>query len=328
MRAAFYEAQGAAADVMQVGNLPDPQPGPGEVRVKVSVAGLCPGDMKFRTGFAGEPLAFPRIVPHQDGAGIIDRVGEGVDPNRVGQRVWVYMAQSGQPFGAAAEYLTLPAERAVPLPDSVSFETRATLGVNAITAHRCLFADGDIRGLRLLIQGGAGGVGLAAILLAKWAGAWVAATVSRKAQADVVAKAGADLIIYRYEDDIVERISGATDGEGVDRIIDVDLATNSETDVNCLAANGVVVAYATENPSAELRLPFLRSMFQSHVFRFVFYYSIPKAAFEQAIRDVTTCAEIGAYRPEIAKIFPLKEIIAAHEAVETGDALGKVLVSI
>ncbi len=327
MRAAFYEAQGAAADVMQVGHLPDPQPGAGEVRVRVSVAGLCPGDMKFRTGFAGEPLAFPRIVPHQDGAGIIDSVGEGVDPDRVGQRVWIYKAQSGQPFGAAAEYVTLPAERAVPLPGTVSFEIGATLGVNAITAHRCLFADGDIRGRRLLVQGGAGGVGLAVILLAKWAGAWVAATVSRKAQADVVARAGADLIIFRHEN-IAECVSAATNGKGVDRIIDVDLATNSKTDVDCLAANGIVVAYATENPRAELRLPFLRSLFQSHVFRFVFYYSIPQDAFEQAIRDVTACAENGAYRPEIAKIFPLEEIVAAHEAVETGHAPGKVLVSI
>ncbi len=154
MRAALYEAQGAAADVMQVGHLPDPQPGAGEVRVRVSVAGLWPGDMKFRTGFAGEPLAFPCIVPHQDGAGIIDSVGEGVDPDRVGQRVWIHKAQSGQPFGAAAEYVTLPAERAVPLPETVSFEIGATLGVIAITAHRCLFADGDIRGRRLLVQGG------------------------------------------------------------------------------------------------------------------------------------------------------------------------------
>ncbi len=149
----------------------------------------------------------------------------------------------------------------------------------------------------------------------------------RKAQADVVARAGADLIIFRDEN-IAACVSAATNGKGVDRIIDVDLATNSVTDVNCLAANGIVVAYATENPRAELRLPFLRSKFQSHVFRFVFYYSILQDAFEQAIRDVTACADIGAYRPEIAKIFPLEEIVAANEAVETGHTPGKVLVSI
>lgn len=328
MRAAWYEAQGAAAKVLTVGEMPDPEPGIGEVRVQIAVSGLSPGDIKFRTSFSGSPMAFPRIIPHQDGAGVIDQVGPGVSPARIGERVWVYKAQSGQPFGTAAEYVVLPSDRAVPLPDHVSFQTGASLGIAAITAHRCLFADGDLRGRKVLVHGGAGAVGTAAILLAKWAGAWVATTVGREQQADVARDAGADLVIDRHREDVAARIADATNGKLVDRIVDVDLAANAARNAACLAPSGVTAAYATEDPEAELRLPFLQTMFTSHVFRFVFYYTIPDDAFRLAVREVSACVASGAYSPRIARSFPLERIAEAHEAQESGQAVGKILIDL
>jgi NADPH:quinone reductase len=174
---------------------------------------------------------------------------------------------------------TLPSAHAVPLAENVSFEIGASLGIAGITAHRCLFADGDVRGRRVLVQGGGGAVGTAAILLAKWAGAWVAATVSRDAQAEVARNAGADLVINRHSENIAARVKEATRDRGVERIVDVDLANNVDTDIACLAPSGVVTAYATEDPQAKLTMPFLRSMFGGYAVRFVFLYTIPHRAF-------------------------------------------------
>ena len=328
MKAAFYESQGAAADVLKVGEMIDPKPGIGEVRVRVAVSALSPGDIKFRTGFSGSPMPFPRIVPHQDGAGVIDEVGQGVSAERVGERVWLYKAQSGQPFGTAAEYVVLPSDHAVPLPANASFQIGATLGIAGLTAHRCLFADGDLRGRKILVQGGGGAVGTAAILLAKWAGAWVATTVGRDDQAEVARNAGADLIINRHDDDLTARISEATAGAGVDRIVDVDLAANAAVNATCLAPSGITAAYATEDPRAELRLPFLKTMFSSHVFRFVFYYTIPDEAFRVAIREVNACVAAGAYQPKIGATFSLDEIVQAHLAQERGKTVGKIVIEI
>lgn len=326
MQAAYYDRQGAATEVLLVGNLPDPEPGFGEVRVKIAVSGLNPTDIKARTGFAGMPMPFPRIIPHQDGAGTIDRVGPGVAESRIGQRVWLYKAQYGRAFGTAAEYCVVPSENAVPLPDNASFEIGASLGVAAITAHRCLFADGDLRGRRVLVQGGGGAVGTAAILLAKWAGAWVAATVSRPEQETVARNAGADLVINRHSEDIAARIKTATAGAGVERIVDVDLANNADLDIACLAPNGVVTAYATEDPAAVLKMPFRATMFGSYVFRFVFFTSIPDEAFRIAIKEVTACVAAGAYVPHIGLELSLDRIAEAHAAQESGKTVGKILV--
>jgi NADPH2:quinone reductase len=328
VKAAYYERQGNAADVLVIGNLPDPEPSFGEVRVKVVFSGLNPTDIKARTGFAGRPMPFPRIVPHQDGAGIIDKVGVGVSESRIGDRVWLYKAQTGQPFGSAAEYITLPSAHAVPLAENVSFEIGASLGIAGITAHRCLFADGDVRGRRVLVQGGGGAVGTAAILLAKWAGAWVAATVSRDAQAEVARNAGADLVINRHSENIAARVKEATRDRGVERIVDVDLANNVDTDIACLAPSGVVTAYATEDPQAKLTMPFLRSMFGGYAVRFVFLYTIPHRAFQDAVDDVSACAASGAYQPKIGLTLPLEKIADAHLAQEGGRVVGKILLSI
>lgn len=235
MRAAFYERQGTAREVLTVGELPDPQPGAGEVRVRIVVSGINPSDIKTRVGFGGKAMPFPRIVPHQDGSGVIDSVGPSVSQERIGERVWVYMAQTGRAFGTAAEFVVVPSRQAVRLADNVPFGVGASFGVPAMTAHRCLFADTDLRGKRVLVQGGAGAVGNAAILLAKWAGAWVAATVSRDEQADVAGAAGADLVVNRHAGDVAVKIRSATDGHGVDRIVDVDISDNIDTAIACLA---------------------------------------------------------------------------------------------
>ena len=183
MKAAYYEKKGPAAKVLMIGDQPEPQPSAGEVRVKVQVSGINPTDTKLRGGWDGvKDMPFPRIIPHQDGAGVIDRVGAGVPPSRVGERVWIYEAQRGRAFGTCAEYVAVPADNAVALPESASFETGACLGIAGMTAHRCLFQDGGIQGQAVLVAGGAGAVGQAAIQLAKWAGARVVATVSRAEQ--------------------------------------------------------------------------------------------------------------------------------------------------
>lgn len=328
MKAVFYTKQGSARDVLTVGELPDPEPGYGEVRVRIAISGLNPTDIKTRSGFAGAPMPFPRIVPHQDGSGIIDRVGVGVDESRLGERVWVYEAQTGRAGGTAAEYVVVPTANAVMLPANVPYAIGACLGIPALTAHRCLFSDGDLRGKKVLVQGGAGSVGSAAILLAKWAGAWVVTTVSRPEQEDVVRQLGADLIINRHTQDVASIVRQATQNSGASRIVDVDLVSNLEVDLACLAPSGVISAYATETPDATLSIPFLRTMFQGFVFRFVFVYSMPEDARREAIKDVNACLAAGAYRPAIAMHAPLDRVILAHEALEGGRMIGKVLVDV
>jgi len=326
MRAAFYDRQGSAKEVLSVGELPDPQPGAGEVRVRVVASGINRSDIKTRTGFGGKAMPFPRIVPHQDGAGVIDAVGPGVPPSRVGERVWIYMGQWGRAFGTAAEFVVVPSAQAVRLTDNVSFEIGAALGVPAMTAHRCLFADGDLRGKRVLVQGGAGAVGNAAILLAKWAGAWVAVTVSREQQAEVARAAGADLIVNRREEDVAAAVRSATGGHGVDRIVDVDISANIDVAIASLARDGVVSAYSTESPDAKLTIPFFPALLGGFSFRFVYVYTMPEAAMRQAAEEISACAAAGAYAPLIAKTYDLDEVAEAHELQESGKAIGKILV--
>ncbi|QCO16573.1 NADPH:quinone reductase (plasmid) [Azospirillum brasilense] len=328
MRAAFYDRQGTATEVLTIGNLPDPTPGAGEVRVRVVASGINPSDIKTRTGFGGKAMPFPRIVPHQDGAGVIDDVGPGVPAERIGERVWIYMAQTGRAFGTAAEFVVVPSVQAVRLADNVSFAIGASLGVPAMTAHRCLFADGDLRGRRVLVQGGAGAVGNAAILLAKWAGAWVAATVGRDEQADVARAAGADLVVNRHEEDVSQAVRSATDGHGVDRIVDVDISANIDVAIGCLARDGVISAYSTKSPQASLTIPFFPVLLGGFSFRFVYVYTMPEAAMRQAAEEISACAASGAYAPRIAKTFDLDAVAEAHAFQDSGKAVGKILVRV
>lgn len=325
MKAAYYDRQGPARDALQLGDLPDPEPGPGEVRVRIHVSALNPSDTKTRGAFGGRPMGFPRIVPHQDGAGVIDRVGPGVAEARLGERVWLYEAQFGRAFGTAAQFTVIPAAKAVPLPEGASFETGACLGVPALTAHRCLFADGDLRGRWVLVQGGAGAVGTAAILLAKWAGAFVATTVSRSEQETVARDAGADLVINRQTEDVAARVKEATHGKGVERIVEVNLKANLAIDMACLALDGTVSAYATDDPAAVIPIPFVPAMQRGYNFRFMLVYTMSEEAHRQAVREVTACLTAGAYRPVIGRRLPLERIVEAHEAQDSGQVIGKIL---
>lgn len=328
MKAAYYEKQGEPYDVLILGELADPELGSGEVRVRLHASGLNPTDLKTRTGFNGVPMPFPRVIPHQDGAGIIDKIGPGVPESRLGERVWVYEAQFRRAGGTAAEYTVVPSANAVFLPENIPFEIGACLGIPAMTAHRCLFSDGDLKGRKVLIQGGAGAVGTAAILLAKWAGAWVATTVSRPEQEIVVRAAGADLIINRRSDDIAELVNLATDNKGVDVIVDVDLAENLLINMACLATNGVMSAYATEDPTRLMPVPFLKAMLQGFVIRFVFVYKMPEEAKKAAVRDISACLADNGYKPAIGLQLPLEQIAEAHEAQESGKIIGKIILKI
>lgn len=328
MLAAYYDRQGPARDVLQLGELPDPEPGPGEVRVRVRASAVNPSDTKSRSGWGGAPMPFERIVPHQDGAGVIDAVGPGVDAARVGERVWVYEAQRGRAGGTAAERTVVPAVQAVRLPDGVDFETAACLGIPALTAHRALFADGPVAGRAVLVQGGAGAVGLAAVLLARWAGAQVIATVSRPEQAAAARAAGAHATIDRRAEDVAARVRAETGGAGVDRVVEVDLAANLAVDLDCLAPNGVVSSYAASTPDAVAALPVRRAMVQGAVVRTLLVYTMGAQAHADAVRDVSACLRAGAYRPLIGLRLPLAQAARAHDAQDSGTVIGKIVLEV
>jgi len=327
MRAISYDRQGPAADVLTLGDLPCPVPQEGEVLVRIHVSGINPTDVKARTGFSST-MAYERVIPHQDGAGVIEAVGAGVSPTRIGERVWIFEAQSGRAAGTAAEFVAVPSGNAVLLPANTSYEIGASLGIPALTAHRCLFADGDLKGRSVLVHGGAGVVGSAAIHLAKWAGAWVAATVLDAAQGAIAREAGADLVLNLREDDVAARIMEATAGVGVDRIVDVDLVANVTLDLACLTKGGVISAYAMRNAGDEGAIPLLQAMIAGAVFRFVYIYTVPMPAKLAAIEGITACLKADLYRPRIGLIVPLQRTAEAHLALEQGAVTGKVLVRV
>ena len=242
MRAVWYEENGPA-EVLQLGDLPVPEAGPGEVLVRVVSSGINPSDWKRRMGLT-KALDYPSVIPHQDGSGIIYGVGQGVPSARLGERVWLFEAQTGRPFGTAAEYTVQPADRAVPLPPGTGFPEGACLGVPAMTAHRCVFADGPVSGKPVLVTGGAGAVGNYAIQLAKLDGARVISTVSSDEKAKIAVEAGADHTVNYRTEHTVQRIMNLTDGDGVDLIVEVDFAGNFRVSREVLRANGVLAFYA------------------------------------------------------------------------------------
>jgi NADPH2:quinone reductase len=272
-------------------------------------------------------MPFPRVVPHQDGAGIIDRVGPGVPQERVGQRVWLYEAQRQRPFGTAAQLATVPEQNAVPLPDAVSFEEGACLGIPGITAHACLFSDGDIAGKTVLVAGGAGAVGYYALQLARLAGARVIATVGSPEQEALVRAAGIDDVLDRRESGLNQRILRATAGRGVDRIVEVALGANLLLDAEVLAPSGVIASFASD-AEPEPPLPFRAFLLKNATIRFVLVYLVSREAHLAAVADLTAHLEHGRLRHSIARRFPLSQIAAAHDAMEAGHLNGKVIVTL
>ena len=325
MRAAWYEKNGSAADVLKLGDLPIPEPGPGEVRVRVVVSGLNPTDVKSRAG--SRPMGFPRIVPHQDGAGVIDAVGPGVPTSRVGERVWLYIVQWQRPWGTAAEYTVVPAARAVTLPATTSFVEGACLGIPAGTAHRCLFADGPIQGQTVLVTGGAGAVGHYAVQLAKWAGASVIATVSSKEKAVLAMEAGADHVVNYRSGDAAAEILELTGGAGVDRIVDVDFGGNLPVSVKVIKVNGVISAYASAGDT-EPKLPYSAIMAKNVALRPVLIYTMPEGAKDEAARDILAHVQAGRLLHTLGAHCPLDRIVEAHQAQEIGKVTGNIVLEV
>jgi NADPH2:quinone reductase len=323
MYAAWYEKNGPAAEVLKYGELPDPEPGPGEVRIRLHASAVNPSDVKARAG--SRPIRWPKLILDSDGAGLIDKVGAGVKTHRVGDRVWTFNGQWDRAFGTSAQYIALPAALAVPLPDRLSWEQGACLGIPVMTAHRCLFADGPVTGLTVLVTGGAGVVAHYAIQLAKWAGAKVVTTVSSDAKAAHARAAGADLVINYRTENVVERIRAETGG--VDRIVDVDFGKNLPAISQVLRQNGVIASYASMGDLAP-KFPY-RDLFQLNpTIRPVFVYSMADEAKAQAHADIARwLAEV---KPifAIAERYPLSEAVKAHLAVERGEKIGHVILAI
>jgi NADPH2:quinone reductase len=322
MLAAHYTETGASS-VLEVSEIPTPSPGPGEVRVRLSVAGVNPTDWKSRAG-ATAALAFDFQVPGQDGAGVIDAVGDGVDAARVGERVWVYFAGYQRQWGTAAQYTVLPSEQAVPLPANASFELGASLGIPALTAYHCLNADGPVRGRSVLVAGGAGAVGHAAIELAHWAGAHVVATVSGEEKAVLAREAGADAVVNYRSDDAAEQIRAAAP-EGIDRIVELALGPNLSLDLAVAARHAVISTYAADQATAEI--PIRPLMGPNIVLRFVMVYNIPRAALRAAVDGVSQAIAVGALTTLPIHRFKLEDTAAAHDAVESG-VVGKVVIDL
>jgi NADPH:quinone reductase len=326
MLAAVYADTGPARDVLRVEEVDTPEPAPGEVRVRIAVSGVNPTDWKSRsgTGSAAAPDA-PFLVPNQDGAGTIDAVGDGVDAARVGERVWLYFAAWQRRWGTAAEYSVVPAEQAVALPDSASFELGASLGIPAVTAHRCLLADGPLDGATVLVAGGAGAVGHAAIELARWAGARVVATVSSAEKGRLAEQAGADAVVNYREDDAAERIR-AFAPDGADRIVEVAPAVNAALDAEVAARHAVTSFYANEG-GGEFAVPVRPYMVDNLTLRGVLVYTMPVAALRRAVADVSAAVAADALTTLPLHRFPLARAADAHDAVE-GGAVGKVLIDV
>jgi NADPH:quinone reductase len=319
MRAALYDCHGAAAQVLRVEDVERPEPGPGEVRVRIEFSGVNPTDWKSRSGMTPRPIDGFQI-PHHDGAGVIDAVGDGVDPGRIGQRVWVWMAAAGRKWGTAAQWCVVPDHAAVPLPPGARSELGASLGVPALTAHRCLFADGPVRGKTVLVAGGAGAVGHFAIELAKFFGARVVTTVSGPAKAELAARAGADLVVNYTEAGAADQIRAFGT---IDRVIEVALGANLALDLAVTGPGSQIVTYASE--PADPVLPVRACMNANAVLRFLMLYAVPSEVLDRAARDVTAALADGALTELPVTVFELDDIVAAQRAVEAG-AVGKVLV--
>ncbi len=319
MRAALYDSHGPAREVLRVTEVDRPEPGPGQVRVRIEASGVNPTDWKSRSGATARPISDFQI-PHLDGAGVIDAVGEGVDAGRLGERVWVWLAAAGQPWGTAAEWSVVPAEQAVLLPDGVSAELGASLGVPAMTAHRALFADGPVADRNVLVAGGAGAVGHFAIELAKHAGARVIATVSGPEKAELAAKAGADLVVNYRDPDAVEQIRPYAP---LDRIVELALGANLDLDLALSGPQTYIVDYAAE--ADDPVLPVRRCMTANVTLRFMLLYTVPRPALLQAAADITQALRDGALTELPVTTFSLDQVAEAHDAVEAG-AVGKVIV--
>jgi NADPH2:quinone reductase len=324
MRAAYYEANGSAREVLRIGEIETPQAGPGEVRVKLATSGVNPSDVKARQG--SRKIAWPQLIPQSDGAGVIDQVGDGVPKSRIGERAWVWNGQWKRPFGTAAEYIAVPASMAVKLPDIASFEEGACLGIPAMTAVQAVVQAGASKGATLFVSGGAGAVSQYVIQFAKASGATVITTVSSPEKAAAACEVGADYTIDYKRENIIEKVMELTSKRGVDAVIEVDLAANAKLLPGLLRPKGIVIIYGTGKPEAAIPASFC--LFNAVRLQFVFVYELDSMERARAVGTITAALEKGTLKNRVAQTtYKLANIIAAHEAVERG-TLGNVVVTI
>ena len=327
MKAAWFEKFGSAEDVLVVGEQPEPQPGAGEVLVRLHSSGVNPSDVKKRAGAFPDLLDDGLVIPHSDGAGIIEAVGEGVDGSRIGERVFVYQAQYGRRLGTAAEYVALDSERAPALPAEASFEVGACIGIPIMTAHRCVFADGDVVGQTVLVTGGAGRVGYYAIQWAHQAGARVIATASNPADAQTCLEAGADAVVNHRDANWSQAVLDQNGGELVDRVVEVEFGANLPELLKCLRIGATIATYSSTQVR-EPQLPFLQMMFMDLTIRMVIVYAMPEAAKLQAVNDTCSALEAGKLQHRIAPRLPLDEVARSHQLIEDGGFGGCVVLDL
>ncbi len=325
MKAVWYEKFGPARDVLNFGDRPDPSPAKGEVLVGVRASGVNPSDVKMRSGARpGAVMAWPAIIPHSDGAGVIEAVGPGIDPSRVGERVWIWNGQWRRPFGTAAELIALPAEHAVRLPDNTGFAEGACFGIPAMTAWYALFSDGPIEGKTVLVTGGAGTVGRYACQLARLGGARVITTVS---SAEKAAHSLAEEWVNYRDPKVVDALLEMTSGEGVDRIVDVDFGVNQAASLALIKEGGVIATYAS---AGDMRptLEFYPFMFKNATIRMLIVYLLDAATRRKGEAELTKWLEAGALSHAVVSAGSLAEAASAHEMVEAGNKLGTVVIEI
>ncbi len=326
MRAAYYESVGSALDVIRVGERPAPLPQAGEVLIRVRASGVNPSDVKARAGARGAP-AYPYVIPHSDGAGIIESTGSGVDPRRIGERVWTWNAAWKRPFGTCAELICLPSEQAVRLSPNTDFDAGACLCIPAMTACHAALGDGPLEGKTVLVTGGAGAVGHYAIQFAKWTGARVITTVSGMAKAAHAKSAGADHVINYRKQDVAALIRELTGGAGVDRLVEVEFGGNLAVSTQVLKAGGVIAAYgsaAVPTPP----LPFYPMMFNHTTVQMLLVYLLTPLQRQRACGLINEALEAGILQNPIGARFALADTAKAHVAVESGSVIGNVVVTI
>jgi len=327
MRAAWYNNFGKADEVLEIGDLEKPEPGRGEVLVRLHASGVNPSDVKKRAGLLPSLLDDGYVIPHSDGAGIIEAVGTGVSAVRIGERVWVYHAQHGRRFGTASEYVSLAANRAARLPDNVDFTVGACLGIPAMTAHRCVFADGPVADQTVLVTGGAGRVGYYALQWAKQAGARVIATVSSATDEKVCYQAGADHVVNHRADSMVDDIHKIVGPAGVDRVVEVEFGANLPRILEVLRVGGVIATFASTRVP-QPTLPFAQMLYRDITIHIVLVYIMPETAKQQAMADIEHYLAADRLLHRIPHQLPLDDIARAHTLIEEGGFGGCVVLNI
>jgi NADPH2:quinone reductase len=325
MLAAFYSRQGPAAEVLSLGEQPTPQPGPGEVRVRLRTSGVNPSDYKVRRGGFGRALAYPVVIPHSDGAGTIDAIGEGVSPHRLGEHVWIWNGQWNRAFGTAAQWIALPSAQAVAMPETLGDAEAACLGIPAFTALQAVRQARIEPGMRVLVAGGAGSVGHYAIQFARQRGATVLTTVSTEEKAAHAREAGAEHVIRYRDEDVGARVQALAPG-GVDAVIEMDFTANMRLYPACVRPGASIAVYGMGQMEAMVPTSwFMRNRLS---LSFVYIYEISDADRAAGLQELDALLRAGALQHTVGHRFPLSDIARAHDVVEQGQVLGHVVLDI